>query len=99
MVIQLLATLLGGLALIIGAATESSAIGLIVPSLALFILMDLLGLLTGKLKMGPGAFLPVAPAMFVHPWYVGLLIGFVAIHSIEVLIILVFGAILQRGHR
>jgi hypothetical protein len=97
--IQILAVVLGAIGLLIRALSHSSAAGLILPALILFLIIDFIGLVTGQLKLTWAAFLPAVPAFFVHPWYVGVVLGFVVIASLDVLATLLFGAMLLRRSR
>lgn len=83
MLVQLAACVLGvvGLATHYSGAPASSV--LVVLSLIAFVIMDVFGVVSGHLKPGCGLFLPLAPALFVRPWPVGLLWGFVAFSAFE----------------
>ena len=80
---QLLAIVTGVVGLVLHYVGVSAAVPAVTTALLLFIGVDVYGLLTGQLKLSPFAFLPVLPALFVRPWPVGLLWGFVVIGSVD----------------
>ena len=84
MIIQVAALALGILSLILRYTAHSPPTALTVIALILFVVADGIAIATRQLKTGPGALFPIVPALFVKPWYVGLLWGFVLIWLIEI---------------
>ena len=75
---------------VVGLALFYSGVAASVPTvtiaLVIFVAIDLYGLFTGRLYCSPFALLPILPALFVRPWFIGLAWGFVVISSVDALI-------------
>ena len=72
-----------------------AAVPLLAIALLIFVGLDIYGLMSGRLYCSPFAFLPVLPALFVRPWFVGLTWGFIVIVLVDVVITAASG----RGRR
>ena len=85
MIPQGIAWILGVVSLVLFHAVGIYARPLVIIVLLVFVAIDVFGLVTGRLKLSPFAFAPVLPALFVRPWPIGLLWGFVVIAGIDLI--------------
>jgi len=85
-IFQLLALGSGIVGLILFYASVPLALAVVAVSLLLFVAIDVFGLLSGRLMFGPGVLLPLLPAIFVRPWPVGLLWGYLVFSGIDFIV-------------
>ena len=83
MIPQIAAWVLGVVSLLLFHAAGVYSRPLVVVALLIFVVIDVFGLATGRLKLSPFAFAPVLPALFIRPWPIGLVWGFVVIAGID----------------
>jgi len=95
-IVDIIAILLGVITIISHYFLGGAHTVLLIVSLGLFIVIDLFGLITGELKLTPFVGAPVIPALFIMPWYIGLLIGYLSLKLINLLITTVFGTMLFK---
>lgn len=87
MIFQLVAEFLGVAALTLYYAGVQGSAVLVSLALVAFVAIDVYGLVAGRLGCGPGVLLPVVPALFVRPWLVGFLWGFVVLTCVDLFVV------------
>ena len=84
MLFQLVAIVLGAIGVAIYFFHGIPANALTFISIAIFVLVDIYGLVTGQLILSVAVLLPIAPAILIDPWIIGLLLGLIAVNVVEV---------------
>ena len=96
MIVDIITILLGLTTLVFHYFLGGAHIALLIASLGIFIVIDIVGLITGELKLTPFIGAPVIAALFIMPWYIGLLIGYLILKVINLIITVVFGIMILK---